>query len=132
MNIHIFCLSPLPSESSDCPEDRKTRSGLMPPPRITSKWTCTCRLCGANGKTLSRSRWYRHNPGGVRQQHRALAGEVEPLRPAPVPRDRVHKRRRIEIQQDEDKDEDPLHISMQASGSSSVRTVAVCASKEQC
>lgn len=50
----------------------------------------------------------------------------EPQHPVLRPMDRVQKRRHAEVEEGEQ----PLHLSMQAGGSSSVRTVGVCALNE--
>ena len=82
------------------------------------KWWCTCKKCGPEGKQLSNSTWYRHNPGGKSAQlwQRAREEIQGCPNPSPPPRLSAKRKRRLEAM------EDAYHkrVSKRVAGPSSV------------
>ena len=94
-------------------------------------WFCTCQKCGSEGKQLTRSDWYRHNPGGkiTKLAQRTQEEIARWPNPAP-PRPSTRRKRRHE----EALDADQTHISKRVAGPSTVRTSPdynICASIER-
>jgi hypothetical protein len=96
----------------------------MPPPSVDArdalKRVCTCRKCGTNGKVLSRTKWYRHNPGGKKAKLPGLSNEeiasVMRLHTPPSPGTNLRKRHHDEVEVE-------APISKRVAGSSLVREI---------
>ena len=85
----------------------------MSPPLVDSRRcidrNCTCQKCGPDGKYITKSTWYRHNPGGVKgaisdRVDRELEGILALCRPA------SEKQKRPRHQEDQEVEDSP-HMS---------------------
>ena len=118
--------SPAPPASDDPAHRMSLPPGTYNPP---PKWFCTCEKCGPNGKQLSNSTWYRHNPGGKFAKLMQRVREEIQMFPNPLPpRPSTRRKRRLEATEDAER------ISKRVAGSSSVRRSPdhiICASTER-